>query len=76
MRGAICYVAERIEEKWQKPGHSELAIKTEKLPFAFPEELLSCYRTAVKQSHSEGSNIRYREDHEHQGKADLRKDSC
>lgn len=44
----ICYVAERIEEKWQKSTHSELAVKVEKSPFAFPEELLPCYRTAVK----------------------------
>lgn len=58
----ICYVAGRIEDKWQKQRHPELAIKAEKLPFAFPEELSSCYRTAVKHNaHVEGNNTRCRE---------------
>lgn len=62
MRWAICYVAERIEDKWQKQSHSELAIKAEKLPFAFPEELSLCYRTAVKhKADAEGNNRRCRE---------------
>lgn len=49
-RGAICYVAERIEDKWQKQNHSELAIKAEKLPLAFPEELSSRWRSSKTQS--------------------------
>lgn len=56
-----CYVAERVEDKWKKQSHSELTIKAEKLPFAFPEQLSSCYRTAVEhKTHAKGNDIRCR----------------
>lgn len=42
-------------------SHSELAIKVEKLPFAFPEELSSFYRIAVKKKPMQKARCREEE---------------